>query len=176
MDARIKPARCAYVALGSNLADPQGQILEAFGELDRLPQTRLIRCSSLYRSAPVGYLDQPDFINAAAEIKTRLGPHELLAALLEIEHRHGRVREFANAPRVLDLDILLYDGLVCHECGLTLPHPRMHQRAFVLQPLHEIAPHCVVPGHGAVAELLEDCAGQHIERIKGRREPAAAAV
>ena len=163
MPASFAIAHRAFIALGSNLADPQAQILQAFSELDRLPQTRLLARSSLYRSAPVGFADQPDFINAVAEIETGLSPQCLLAALLELEHRRGRVREFPNAPRVLDLDILLYDEIVCHEHGLTLPHPRMHERAFVLYPLHEIAPRCTVPGKGPLADLLARCAGQRIE-------------
>lgn len=158
--------RRAYIGLGSNLAEPRAQIRKAFAELGRLPQTRLLAHSSLYRSAPVGYAEQPDFINAVAEIETGLDPHELLAALLDMEHRHGRVREFRNAPRILDLDILLYDDLACHERGLTLPHPRMHERAFVLQPLHEIAPRCIIGGRGGVGECLEKCAGQRVERLE----------
>lgn len=161
------PYRRAFIGLGSNLAEPRAQILKAFAELGKLPQTRLLAHSSLYRSAPVGYDEQPDFINAVAEIETGLGPHELLNVLLDMEHRHGRVREFRNAPRILDLDILLYDDLACHEHGLTLPHPRMHERAFVLQPLHEIAPCCIIGGQGSVGECLEKCIGQRVERLEG---------
>jgi 2-amino-4-hydroxy-6-hydroxymethyldihydropteridine diphosphokinase len=156
----------AYIGLGSNLTDPCGQLLHAFAELGRLPRSRLIARSSLYRSAPVGYADQPDFINAVAEIETGLGAHELLAALLDLERRHGRVREFRNGPRTLDLDVLLYDGLVCHEGGLTLPHPRMHERAFVLRPLQELAPALVIPGRGALADCLAACADQELERFE----------
>jgi 2-amino-4-hydroxy-6-hydroxymethyldihydropteridine diphosphokinase len=155
----------AFIGLGSNLVDPCGQLLKAFAELGRLPKTRLVARSSLFRSAPVGYADQPDFINAVAEIETGLGAHELLAALLELEHRHGRVREFRNGPRTLDLDVLLYDGLVCHENGLTLPHPRMHERAFVLRPLQELAPDLIIHGKGSVADCLAACADQVLERI-----------
>lgn len=163
------PLKRAYIGLGSNLSDPGAQILKAYIELGNLPLTRLLSCSSLYRSAPVGYADQPDFINAVAEVETGLAPHALLDALLDMEHRHGRVREFRNSPRILDLDILLYDNLVYHEHGLTLPHPRMQERAFVLQPLHEIAPACVIPGHGSVEECLEACADQRVERMEGSR-------
>lgn len=154
----------AFIALGSNLEDPILQVRRAFDELALLPTSRLLQCSSLYRSAPVRRLDQPDFINAVAQIETALAPHDLLKALLAIEQRHGRVRTSLNAPRTLDLDVLLYDDLQCHEHGLILPHPRMHQRAFVLQPLLEIAPDCLVPGHGAAAGLLAACAGQRLER------------
>ena len=139
-------------------------MLRAFDELAQLPSSRLLTHSSLYRSAPVGRLDQPDFINAVAQVETALPPHDLLEALLEIEHRHGRMRTYPNAPRTLDLDMLTYDDLQCDECSLVLPHPRMHLRAFVLQPLLEIAPDCRIPGRGAVAELLAACERQRIER------------
>jgi 2-amino-4-hydroxy-6-hydroxymethyldihydropteridine diphosphokinase len=125
-----------------------------FAALAQLPHTQLIARSSLYRSAPVGYADQPDFVNAAAAISTALGARALLDALLAIERVHGRVRAFANAPRTLDLDILLYGEHVIDEPGLSVPHPRMHQRAFVVVPLAEIAPQAVVPGRGRVGDLL----------------------
>ncbi|HSN40251.1 MAG TPA: 2-amino-4-hydroxy-6-hydroxymethyldihydropteridine diphosphokinase [Burkholderiales bacterium] len=149
----MKP-ETAFIALGSNLDDPGRHIEAGFRELAALPQTRVIRKSSLYRSAPVGYLDQPDFVNAVAQIETGLGPRELLEALLDIEHRQGRVRDFPNAPRTLDLDIALYGGLVLQEDGLTIPHPRMHERAFVVVPLAEIAPDALIPGRGTARELL----------------------
>ncbi len=155
----------AFVGLGSNLADPVAQISQALVALDKLPHTRLVRKSSLYRSAPVGYLEQPDFINAVAQLETQLAPRELLDALLALEQEYGRTREFPNAPRTLDLDVLLYDDLVRHEHGLTIPHPQMHLRAFVLQPLLEIAPDCVIPGVGAAAEAMSHCAGQVLERL-----------
>jgi 2-amino-4-hydroxy-6-hydroxymethyldihydropteridine diphosphokinase len=154
----------AYIGLGSNLDNPASQIRKAFEELARLPSSHLLVHSSLYRSAPLGRTDQPDFINAVALIETTLTPHDLLKALLEIEHNHGRVREYPNGPRTLDLDILMYDGLQWNERCLTLPHPRMHQRAFVLQPLGEIAPDCHIPGRGSIAELLAVCAEQQVER------------
>lgn len=159
----------AFVALGSNLSDPEHQVGMAFEELDTLPSTRLIAQSSLYRSAPWGYSDQPDFVNAVAEIETRLEPRHLLEMLLDIEHRFGRVREFLNAPRVLDLDLLLYNGLIHHEHGLTLPHPRMHERAFVLLPLTEIAPDCIIPGHGQAINHLAACVGQELQRLPHTR-------
>lgn len=154
----------AYIGLGSNLDNPASQIRKAFEELARLPSSHLLAHSSLYRSAPMGRTDQPDFINAVALIETALAPHDLLKALLEIEHFHGRVREYLNAPRTLDLDILMYDRLQWNEHCLILPHPRMHQRAFVLQPLQEITPNCHIPGHGSITELLAACAGQQVER------------
>lgn len=145
--------RTACVALGANIGEPLRQVKAGFAALDALPGTRLIARSSLYRSAPVGYADQPDFINAVAMIETALEPHALLAALLAIERAHGRVRDFPNAPRTLDLDIVLYGDLVLHEPGLTIPHARMLERAFVMLPLAEIAPDAEVPGCGRVSEL-----------------------
>lgn len=156
----------AFIALGSNLENPISQIQQAFDELKQLPGTHLISHSSLYKSAPVGRLDQPDFINAVALIETHLAPHELLNALLAIELRHGRVRESLNAPRTLDLDILMYDNQEYRDGALTLPHPRMSQRAFVLKPLMEIAPDCIIPGHGHIAPLLAACDEQKLEQIK----------
>lgn len=161
-----QPAHQAYVALGSNLDDPASHVRRAFGELAALPASRLLACSALYRSAPVGPADQPDFINAVARMATDLTPVGLLAALLAIEQAHGRVRAARNAPRTLDLDILMYDDLCCSEPELILPHPRMHQRAFVLRPLAEIAPDCRVPGRGMAVELLAACAGQVAEPVQ----------
>jgi 2-amino-4-hydroxy-6-hydroxymethyldihydropteridine diphosphokinase len=160
----VASSHMAYIGLGSNMADPVAQVRQARDELARLPSSRLLAFSSLYRTAPVGELDQPDFINGVALIETGLTPHELLKALLEIEHRHGRVREHRNGPRTLDLDILTYDDLQCSDCHLTLPHPRMHERAFVLRPLFEIAPDYRISGYGAIAELLRACSGQQLER------------
>ena len=155
----------AYVALGSNLAQPEAQVNQAFDALARLPDSHLVARSSLYRSAPVGYADQPDFINAVARIETRLAPHDLLQSLLGIELECGRVREFRNAPRTLDLDLLLYEDLQFHEPGLTLPHPRMHERAFVLLPLLEIDPECAIPGRGQAHDWLVQCDDQSIIRV-----------
>lgn len=145
----------AYIALGSNLDQPAAQVKRGFAELHALARTRLTRRSPLYRTKPVGYADQPDFVNAIAEIETCLSPDELLDASLEIERKHGRNRTFKNAPRTLDLDILLYGNMVSAEPRLTLPHPRMHERAFVLVPLAEIAPDCMIPGRGRVADLVK---------------------
>ena len=155
----------AYVALGSNLAQPEAQVNQAFDALARLPDTSLVARSALYRTAPVGYADQPDFINAVARIDTRFAPHDLLHALLGLELEFGRVREFRNAPRTLDLDLLLYDELQFHEPGLTLPHPRMHERAFVLRPLLEIDPLCDIPGRGQARAWLAHCDDQSIIRV-----------
>ena len=156
----------AFIALGSNLENPVFQIQHAFEEIKQIPGTCLLCHSSLYKTAPVGRLDQPDFINAVALIETQLAPHDLLEALLMIEHNHGRMRKSLNEPRTLDLDILLYGELQYQDEVLTIPHPRMAQRAFVLKPLMEIAPHCQIPGYGPIAPLLELCQAQQLERIK----------
>ncbi|OGT02773.1 MAG: 2-amino-4-hydroxy-6-hydroxymethyldihydropteridine diphosphokinase [Gallionellales bacterium RIFCSPLOWO2_02_60_31] len=155
----------AFIGLGSNLEDPRSQLQRAFDELDGLPETRLVARSSLYRSAPLGYPDQPEFVNAVAEIATALTPQTLLQALLQIEHRHGRERTFRNAPRTLDLDMLLYDDTQLHEHGLTIPHPQMHLRAFVLQPLLEIAPDAGIPGMGRARQALQNCTNQMLEKL-----------
>ena len=155
----------AYIALGANLEDPVVQVRAGLAALATLPDTQLLMQSSLYRTAPVGYADQPDFINAVAAVDTELSPRELLDALLAIELNHGRVRQFANAPRTLDLDVLLYDDVEVNESGLTIPHPRMHERAFVLAPLAEIAPLCEIPGHGRVSELLRSLDPQGVTRL-----------
>lgn len=155
----------AFIGLGSNLEDPRSQLLCAFAEIGELPDTRLIARSSLYRSAPVGYADQPEFVNAVAKIVTALPPHSLLEALLQIEHRHGRERTFRNAPRTLDLDVLLYDDVQLHEHGLTIPHPQMHLRTFVLQPLLEIEPGCNIPGLGVAQQALQACQNPVLEKL-----------
>ncbi|HJT61914.1 MAG TPA: 2-amino-4-hydroxy-6-hydroxymethyldihydropteridine diphosphokinase [Burkholderiales bacterium] len=149
----------AYVGIGSNLKDPRAQVLQAFNELDGLPHTRVVKKSSLYRSAPMGHAAQPDFINAVAQLETGLPAERLLAELQEVEARHGRERSFVNAPRTLDLDVLLYGDAQMNSPLLTIPHPRMHQRAFVLKPLLEISPE--LPFN----KFLEACAGQKVERI-----------
>lgn len=145
----------AYVALGSNLDDPRAQVERGFEALAALPDTALHARSRLFRTPPWGVTDQPDFINAAARIETRLSPRSLLAALLEIEMRAGRVRGVPNGPRILDLDLLLYGDLHLDEPGLVIPHPRLHERAFVLLPLADIAPELEVPSRGRVADLLK---------------------
>ena len=155
----------AYVALGANLDDPSAQIRGAVEALKRLPETHLRRMSSLYRTAPVGVRGQPDFINAVAALDTTLAPHALLASLLTIEADFGRRRDYALAPRTLDLDLLLYDDLTIHTPQLVVPHPRMHLRAFVLAPLLEIAPDCRIPGRGTAAAWHPAVAGQAIERL-----------
>lgn len=148
----------AYVALGANLGDAQAAVRQALRELDTLPQTRVLRASALYRSAPVE-ASGPDYINAVAELRTSLSAHELLAQLQRLEQQAGRERPWRNAPRTLDLDILLYGGLQLDDPMLTLPHPRMWERAFVLRPLADIAPALVSP------QQLQRVAQQRITRL-----------
>jgi len=155
----------AYIGLGANLDDPGAQVMRALGELARLPHCALVARSSLWRSAPEGYADQPDFINAVAQVDSGLTADQLLDELLRVESAHGRLRSFANAPRTLDLDLLLYGDEACATPRLTLPHPRMHERAFVLKPLLEIAPDAMIPGRGPAAACLGMLAGQDCEKV-----------
>jgi len=158
-----------FVALGSNMNSPASQIMKAFDELDAIPKTKVIRKSSLYRTKPFGYDEQPDFINAVAELRTELAPERLLEYLLAIENLHGRERPFPNAPRPLDLDLLIYGDVRMESESLTLPHPRMHNRGFVLLPLAEIAPDIVIPvpdlQHKTIAQLAKDCSNQGVTRV-----------
>lgn len=145
----------AYVALGSNLQDPAKQIERAFLAIHAIPNCKLVKQSSLYQTKPVGYDNQPDFINAVAAVETSLAPEGLLDALLDIELTFGRERPFPNAPRILDLDLLWYEDRVIETKKLTIPHPRMHLRAFVMHPLAEIAPELTLPNHGNVVKLAK---------------------
>ena len=158
-----------FIALGSNLAgnlhSPASQVIRGFQSIEQLSKTKLIKQSSLYQSAAVGYLNQPDFINAVVEISTQLSPETLLEKLLNIEHEAGRERPFANAPRVLDCDLLLYDNVILNTEKLTLPHPRMHQRGFVLLPLAEIAPDLIIPNGGNVVKLALAFQNQGIKKL-----------
>lgn len=158
----------AYVALGANLGDPIATVRAALAALRALPDTRLLAASSLYRTAPVGLRNQPDFINAVAvlEVDSAVLPAPtFLERLFAIEAAFGRVRSVKNAPRTLDLDLLLYGDQRLDLPQLTLPHPRMAERAFVLMPLAEIAPGLQIPRHGCIEDLLPAVAGQRIERL-----------
>lgn len=144
----------AYLGLGSNLSDPAGQVRRALGAIAALPASRLAAASRLYRSPPLGPQDQPDYINAVAALETMLTPRDLLHVLQTIEHDFGRVRLRRWGERVIDLDVLLYDDLCLDSPELTLPHPGIGERAFVLRPLAELAPDLVIPGLGPLADLL----------------------
>ena len=155
----------AYVGLGSNLDDPVRQVLQAFDELNELPHTRVVNRSSLYRTAPVGHAAQPDFVNAVARLETGLAAERLLDELQRVEASHGRQRPFPNAPRTLDLDLLVFGELQLRSERLTVPHPRLHERAFVLRPLAELDPELTVPGVGPVRECLARTRDQSVDRI-----------
>lgn len=168
-------AHTAYIGLGSNLQEPVTQVNHAIAALDQLPKTNVVKASSLYLTEPLGYDAEqlkaiPDFINAVTEVSTDLSPLELLQAILNIENEAGRERPFANAPRVLDCDLLLYDDVVMHTKELTLPHPRMHLRSFVLLPLAEIAPkltlpNLTLPDGSNVVELVQSYLNQGIKKL-----------
>jgi 2-amino-4-hydroxy-6-hydroxymethyldihydropteridine diphosphokinase len=160
----------AFVALGSNLANPISQVKSAFVALEKIPKTLVLKKSALYKTAPIdcpqiSIESVPDFINAVAELETSLSPEALLDALHAIENNAGRMRPYANAPRVLDCDLLLYDDIVLNTDKLTLPHPRMHQRGFVLLPLFEIAPQLSIPNHGKIAQLITSDLIQDIQKL-----------
>lgn len=135
----------AYIALGSNLGSREDNLHRALALIDALPKTRVIKTSAFYETAPRFVEDQPHFINASAHLKTSLSPHILLQSLLAIEHQLGRVRTIDKGPRTIDLDILFYADLIIDEENLTIPHPDLHNRDFVLIPLVEIAPDLVHP-------------------------------
>jgi 2-amino-4-hydroxy-6-hydroxymethyldihydropteridine diphosphokinase len=154
----------AWVALGANLGERRAALEAAFVALGRLPGTHLIRHSSLWASPPLD-ADGPDYLNAVALLRTSLDPFELLNALQSIELTQGRTRSYRNAPRTLDLDLLLHGRAVLDTPTLTLPHPRMATRAFVLRPLAELAPDLDIPGHGTVRQCLAHVAEQPCEAI-----------
>jgi len=143
----------AVIALGSNLAEPARQVRAALSALEAHPQIQIEKTSSLYVTAPVGYDDQPDFVNAVCSVRTSLDGVSLLAVLNRIEADFGRERTFRNAPRTLDLDIIDFDGISSDDPHLTLPHPRAYERSFVMKPLAEILPDFVLGGHGRAADL-----------------------
>jgi 2-amino-4-hydroxy-6-hydroxymethyldihydropteridine diphosphokinase len=148
----------AFVGLGSNLGDREATILRALARLQDKPELRVVRVSSLRQTEPVGYVDQPQFLNGVAELETELPARDLLTRLLAIERELGRTRGEGPplGPRTIDLDLLLYGEDTIAEAGLQVPHPRMHERRFVLEPLAEVAPDLVIPGHGSVETLVAE--------------------
>ena len=152
----------AWIGVGANLGDARANVLDAIARLARLPGARLVQASSLYRTAPIDSSGD-DYVNAVASLDTDLDAHALLQALFAIEQAHGRERPYRNAPRTLDLDLLLFgDEIIIDAPTLIVPHPRMHERAFVLAPLAEVAPGLVIPGRGPVASLLAGVGDQGI--------------
>ena len=158
----------AFIALGSNLAHPRRQIAAALGALRRTRGVRVLAVSPNYVTAPIGGPLQPDYVNAVAEIETTLSPRALLAQMQRVERRQGRVHDPAsrNAPRTLDLDLLLYGALRMRTRILTVPHPRMHERAFVLRPLADVAPAQTIPGRGLARRFLPTVRTQRIARTR----------
>ncbi|KAB8043873.1 2-amino-4-hydroxy-6-hydroxymethyldihydropteridine diphosphokinase [Janthinobacterium aquaticum] len=154
----------AYIGIGANLGDARGNVDDAIARLARLPGATLIAASSSYRTAPIDSSGD-DYINAVAQISTTLGAEALLQALHAIEAAHGRERPYRNAPRTLDLDLLLYGDQQITSATLTVPHPRLLERAFVLVPLLELAPAIEVPGLGPARNYLPAVAGQAISRL-----------
>ena len=163
------PNNTVYLSLGGNLGDPAASMATALRLLDADDNTRVIAVSSLYRTPPWGKLDQPDFLNAAAEISTTLAPRALLDLCLEAERKLKRVREERWGPRLIDIDILVFGDRIIHETGLEVPHPRMLERAFVLAPLAEIAPELAVGGR-SVSERLSAVDTSGIERLASGRD------
>lgn len=162
------PEGGVFVALGSNLNSPERQVRRGIQALNELPHTRVVAASDLYLTAPVGLSgEHPDFVNAVCELNTELEPHALLEAFHAMERRLGRMRGNVIGSRIIDLDLLLYGDLEINDDVLSLPHPRMHQRAFVLLPLQQIAPSAIVPGHGSVSELVESVRDQRIATYAG---------
>lgn len=158
--------RRAFIAFGANLGDAIRSHSDAVCAIEALPATQVVAQSALYQSAPIGVEGHPDYINAVLEVRTKLSPQGLLAALLDIERRHGRNRTLEVSPRAMDLDLLLYEDMRIVSESLTLPHPRMHLRAFVLLPLAELDPTLGIPGHGKLTQLLGQVADQHILRLE----------
>jgi 2-amino-4-hydroxy-6-hydroxymethyldihydropteridine diphosphokinase len=154
----------AYIGLGANLGDARATLAAAVTALAALPGTALSATSSTYRTAPIDS-SGPDYLNAVAVLDTTLSPTALLAQLQRIEREHGRERPYRNAPRTLDLDLLFYGNQSIAMPGLTVPHPRLHERAFVLAPLAELAPDLIVPGRGTVRTLLPGVADQRIDKL-----------
>lgn len=161
----------ACIGLGANLGDARATLDAAQLALAALPGTTLVAASPLYRSAPLD-AGGPDYLNGVVMLETSLSPQALLDALQRIELAHGRQRPHRNAPRTLDLDLLLYGERRIATATLTVPHPRMHRRAFVLRPLLDVMPRASIPGIGPVVECLADVADQVIERVPARRSPA----
>ncbi|HSI45468.1 MAG TPA: 2-amino-4-hydroxy-6-hydroxymethyldihydropteridine diphosphokinase [Methylophilus sp.] len=155
----------ALIALGSNLQQPQVQVANAIQVLSQTPGLRLVDASSLYATAPVGYDNQPDFINAVIQLSTEIPAPELMQLLLDIEQTFGRERPFPNAPRILDLDLLDYDGLRMETAHLTLPHPRMHERGFVILPLAEIVPDFILPQGQTVVEWVAEFPHDDVRKL-----------
>lgn len=156
----------AYIGLGSNLENPQQQVLTAIEDIRAIEKIHLLMQSSLYHSPPMGPQDQPDYINAVVAVETDLAPHALLDALQQIEQKHGRIRKRHWGERTLDLDILLFADMVIDDERLSLPHPGIAERAFVVYPLAEIAPDLQIPGLGSLDEIKANCPLEGLQQVE----------
>tara|TARA_X000000368_G_C22971132_1_gene685528 strand:- start:660 stop:1139 length:480 start_codon:yes stop_codon:yes gene_type:complete len=155
-----------YIALGSNLKNPRKQVLNGILSIKKLNGIKVLNKSHLYQTPPVGILNQPDFVNAVVEVYSDLNPQELLKNILNIENNAGRIRDQKNGPRILDLDILLFDDLIINEDNLIIPHPRMHERLFVLLPLKDINEDIMIPNQGKIKDIIKKLTPENINRIK----------
>jgi len=159
-----EPGTRAFIGVGANLGDARAAVDAALKALAALPRTNLHASSSIYRTAPIES-SGPDYLNAVVALDTQLSAHEMLIELQHIELTHGRERPYRNAPRTLDLDLLVFGAESIDTPALTVPHPRMHERAFVLVPLAQVAPDLVIPGRGRIADLLTAVADQRIDKL-----------
>lgn len=155
----------AFLGLGSNVGDSRQTLRWAVRRVKGLPGTRVVACSALYRTAPVGRPDQDDFLNQVIEIETSLSPRALLVAVLEVEREGGRVRRERWGPRTLDIDVVWYDSVTVSEPDLEIPHPRLEERRFVLEPLSELAPDLLLPSGRTIGEALARVAVQRVEKL-----------
>ena len=155
-----------FIALGSNLENPKEQVKNGILSIKKINEIKILSESNLYETPPVGILDQPNFVNAVIKIHSNLNPYKLLDKLLKIENIAGRIRVGKNGPRILDLDILLFNDLILNGKNLTIPHPRMHERLFVLMPLKDIDENIVIPNHGAIKHIINKLAPENINRIE----------
>ena len=155
-----------FIALGSNLGNPKEQVKNGILSIKKIGGVKILSESNLYETPPVGMVNQPNFINAVIKIDSDLSPYALLNKLLKIENIAGRIRVDKNGPRTLDLDILLFDNLILNETKLTIPHPRMHERLFVLMPLKDIDEAIVIPNHGAIIDIINKLVPENIIRIE----------
>lgn len=156
----------AYLALGSNIDNPIQHVTSAIAELRTLPKSMFLKASKLYQNPPIGFLEQPDFINAVVKIQTTLLAEELLDQLFEIEQVHRRSRNIKNGPRTLDLDLLLYGNTISNTDKLVIPHPRLKERAFVVYPLYELSPDLVLPCGTQIKDLVASMCGERLQGIK----------
>jgi len=154
-----------FIALGSNLKNPKKQIENGILSIKKINDVKILKESHLYETPPVGILNQPNFVNAVVKISSSLNPQELLDELLNIENIAGRIRNKKNGPRILDLDILLFNDFILNKDNLTIPHPRMHERLFVLIPLKDIDRNIVIPNQGAIKDIINKLAPENINRI-----------